>query len=191
MICASADHRLAGQRSTAPRAQAPSTRKIGMPDGEQAEEQHQESDGCHGAGAYSWTVSWTRQGKLGPHLVRDRQRVADRHGRADRRRKRSAPAGSHSAPASARRRPAAPCSRSRSGIAGRTSCAGRATPQCSTTSQPYQTMPKVKAIATRQLNTSIQRCTPGGSMRSTRSGRTWPSVRTSWLAMIMIPQTMM
>ena len=33
-------------------------------------------------------------------------------------------------------------------------------------------MPKVKTIATRQLNISTQRCTPGRNRRSTRSGRT-------------------
>ena len=59
----------------------------------------------------------------------------------------------------------------------------------STICQPYQTMPTENTRATRQLNASSQRWPAGGTRRSTRSGRTWPSVRTNWLEMIITAQT--
>ena len=54
---------------------------------------------------------------------------------------------------------------------------------------PYHTMPTQKTSATTQLKASIQRWPRVPTRRSTRSGRTWPSVRTSWLEMIITPQT--
>ena len=54
--------------------------------------------------------------------------------------------------------------------------------------QPYQTSPPQNSIAATQLNASNQRRIPDGSCRNTRSGRTWPSNRTSWLAAIITPQ---